>query len=47
MKWGEHVACMRKARKAYRYFHGKVGRNKHLSRLSVEGRFILKLVLKK
>ena len=37
---------MKKARRAYRYLHGKLGRNKHLSRLSVEGRSTLKLVLK-
>jgi hypothetical protein len=37
---------MRIARRAYRYFHGKLGRNKHLSRISVAGMFILKLVLK-
>jgi hypothetical protein len=46
IKWAGRVACLRKARRAYRYFHGKLGRNKHLSRLTVEGRFTLKLVLK-
>jgi hypothetical protein len=46
IKWAGRSACMRKARRAYRYFYGKPGRNKHLSRLAVEGRFILKLVLK-
>ena len=34
------------AERGLRYFHGKLGRKKHLSRLSVEGRFISKLVLK-
>jgi hypothetical protein len=31
IKLAGHVACMRKARRAYRYFHGKFGRNKHFT----------------
>jgi hypothetical protein len=43
IKQAGHVACKRKARRAYRYFQGKRGRNKPLSRPRRRGEGYIKI----